>query len=117
MMRVRSAAKHYLAHLADKGRAAAGIELALVAIGQAHQLPGHPPPRAAPAVQEEHKGIRRALGTKPKEKAALLVEQLRTIVEALPRSAVGVRDRALLGLGFIGAFRRSELVALDLDDL
>ena len=31
--------------------------------------------------------------------------------------ALGLRDRALLLLGFAGAFRRSELVALDLDDL
>ena len=30
---------------------------------------------------------------------------------------MGVRDRALIGLGFSGAFRRSELVALDVTDL
>jgi len=29
----------------------------------------------------------------------------------------GLRDRALLLLGFAGAFRRSELVALDVSDI
>ena len=34
-----------------------------------------------------------------------------------PDSLKGLRDRALLLLGFAGAFRRSELVALDVADL
>ena len=39
------------------------------------------------------------------------------MVDAQPGSTLGVRDRALLLLGFAGAFRRSELVGLDVDDL
>src|SRR5205823_5956726 len=35
----------------------------------------------------------------------------------LPRNLLGVRDRALLLVGFAGAFRRSELVAVDVSDL
>lgn len=35
----------------------------------------------------------------------------------IPDSLLGRRDRALLLLGFAGAFRRSELVALDINDL
>src|SRR3977135_1415915 len=34
-----------------------------------------------------------------------------------PTSIKGLRDRALLLIGFAGAFRRSELVALDVADL
>src|SRR5689334_8121694 len=34
-----------------------------------------------------------------------------------PSTRVGLRDRALLLLGFAGAFRRSELVSLDVTDL
>jgi site-specific recombinase XerD len=34
-----------------------------------------------------------------------------------PDGLKGLRDRALLLLGFAGAFRRSELVALDVADL
>jgi integrase len=39
------------------------------------------------------------------------------MVEALPDSIKGLRDRALILLGFAGAFRRSELVGLDVEDL
>jgi site-specific recombinase XerD len=39
------------------------------------------------------------------------------MLDALPDSLVGVRDRALLLLGFAGAMRRSELVGLDVADL
>jgi len=39
------------------------------------------------------------------------------MVEGAPDRLLGLRDRALLLLGFSGAFRRSELVALDVEDL
>jgi integrase len=39
------------------------------------------------------------------------------MVAIAPDSLKGKRDRALLLLGFAGAFRRSELVALDLADI
>src|SRR5689334_14439161 len=41
----------YLAHLADRGRAAAGIEVALVALSQAHKAAGLDSPRSHPLVQ------------------------------------------------------------------
>jgi site-specific recombinase XerC len=46
------------------------------------------------------------------------VEHLRTIMaEMNPRRPIEVRDRALLLIGFASAFRRAELVGLDIDDL
>jgi integrase len=57
-------------------------------------------------------GIRRAKGTAP-----ALTEDLRLMVRAMPYSLLGSRDRALLLIGFAGAFRRSELVSLDVEDL
>jgi integrase len=41
----------------------------------------------------------------------------RAMAQAAPDGLKGLRDRALLLLGFAGAFRRSELVALDVADL
>ena len=58
-------------------------------------------------------GIRRTHGTAPRQVSALTLDLLVQIDEALPRSTAGVRDRALLLLGFAGAFRRSELVGLN----
>ncbi|MEZ4339082.1 MAG: site-specific integrase [Sandaracinaceae bacterium] len=47
----------------------------------------------------------------------MVVERLRELVTGLEDTRIGKRDRALLTLGFAGAFRRSELVALDVEDL
>jgi integrase len=107
----------YLAHLADRGRKASTIGRALAAISQAYKLADEPSPRAAPAVSEMAKGIWRKLGTAPAQKAPVLSGSLRTMLGRPPESVLGLRDRALLALGFSGAFRRSELVALDVEDL
>jgi integrase len=50
------------------------------------------------------------------QKAAALIDDIRRMVDAAGAGLIGVRDRALILLGFAGAFRRSELVALDLAD-
>jgi hypothetical protein len=62
-------------------------------------------------------GIRRTIGTAPRRKAAATAARVRAMLDACPDSMIGVRDRALLALGFAGAFRRSELIALRVDDL
>lgn len=106
----------YMADLADRGRKVATISRALVAISQAHRMAGHPSPRSSELVRSVLKGIRRRLGVAPRQKAALLPEQLTAIAASLPSTLRGARDRALLLLGFVGACRRSELVALDVRD-
>jgi integrase len=60
--------------------------------------------------------FRRTKGTAPAQKAAALTDDIRAMVGATSSGIIGVRDRALILLGFAGAFRRSELVALDLED-
>jgi integrase len=62
-------------------------------------------------------GIRRQRGVAPQQKAPLLAGELKDVVAALPHSLLGVRDRSLLLLGFAGAFRRGELVAIAVEDL
>lgn len=62
-------------------------------------------------------GIRRRLGAAPAQKAPVLVADLRAMVTALPDTVIGRRDRALVLVGWCGAFRRSELAALEVGDL
>jgi integrase len=62
------------------------------------------------------KGIRRTNGTAPVQKTATLIEDIRAMVDATDAGLIGLRDRALILLGFAGAFRRSELVGLSVDD-
>jgi integrase len=73
-------------------------------------------PTHAGLVRNTFKGIRRTLGTAPTQKAAALTEDIRRMVEATDAGLIGLRDRALLLLGFSGAFRRSELVGLGVED-
>lgn len=93
------------------------LQRRLAAIAQAHRLAGHPSPTEDITVRTVWRGIRRTKGTAQAAKQALLVHELRALLGVLPISPLGVRDRALLLLGFAGAFRRSELVALDVADL
>jgi integrase len=62
------------------------------------------------------KGIRRTKGTAPEQKTPTLTDDIRAMVNATDTGIIGVRDRAMLLLGFAGAFRRSELVGLDVED-
>jgi len=52
-----------------------------------------------------------------RKKEPLLIEQQPAILMAMPDDELAMRDRALLLLGYAGAFRRSELVALDVERL
>ena len=107
----------YLTALAEAGRRVPSLELALASLAAAHQAAGQPSPRPAPIVREVMKGIRRALGVAPHPKAAVRVAELRAMLAALPAGLLGLRDRALLLVGFASAFRRAELVALNVEDV
>jgi integrase len=89
----------------------------LSAISQAHQTAGYPSPTEESPLRLVMAGIRRSLGTAAEAKRPLLVPDLQAMVNAIPDNLIGLRDRALLLIGFSGAFRRSELVALDCEDL
>jgi integrase len=82
-----------------------------------HQQIGFVSPTRAWAVQQFLTGLKRELGVAPDRKRPILAMDLKQILSELPDGLLGMRDRALLLLGFAGAFRRSELVGLDVDDL
>jgi integrase len=107
----------YLTDLASC-RAAGTITRRLTSISKAHQAAGLDTPATTRhlAVSETLKGIRRTIGTSQRCKAPLLTKDLRKIIEHLPAGLMGVRDRALLLVGFAGGFRRSELASLMLAD-
>lgn len=86
-------------------------------IAVAHQTAGLGSPTDDARVKATWSGIRRTHGTAQHGKDALLTADIRTMVTALPDSLLGRRDACILLLGFTTAMRRSELVALDVDDL
>ncbi|MGN6769107.1 MAG: site-specific integrase [Rhizobiaceae bacterium] len=59
-------------------------------------------------------GIRNTHAAPPRQKEAILPEDLIAMLETLDRGTLrGLRDRAMLLLGFAGGLRRSEIVGLD----
>jgi site-specific recombinase XerD len=108
----------YMTDLATSHKPAT-LRRRLTVIGRAHQAAGHASPASMqePLVSETLKGIRRTLGTAQAGKRPLSTEQLLAIIDALPDKLQGVRDRALLLIGFAGGFRRSELAGLQAADL
>jgi integrase len=84
-----------------------------------HREAGYdPPPNRALEVQKVMSGIRRTLGVAPRrQRAPLSTEELRRLLAvADPDTLAGLRDRALLLVGYYFA-GRSELVSLDVEDL
>jgi site-specific recombinase XerD len=106
----------YLTTLAEVARVST-LTRRLSSISQAHQAASHSSPTQEVLVRTVMAGIRRVKGTAQAGKRPLSVEDLRKMTAKLPDTVQGIRDRAVLLLGFAGAFRRSELVALDGDDL
>jgi len=108
----------FLTARAQSGLKVASLGLALSAIRAAHFDASLPDPSANPEVRTVWEGIRRTHGAAPRCAAPLTADAIRSIVAALSKvERRGLRDRALVLVGFGGAFRRSELVALDVADL
>jgi site-specific recombinase XerD len=107
----------YISAMADAGLSVSTLGRRIAAIGYSHKLGRQANPCTGDDLREVLSGIRRTLGTAPKRKAAATAERVRAMLDACPHTTIGIRDRALLALGFAGAFRRSELVALLVEDL
>lgn len=58
-------------------------------------------------------GIKRRHARPPMQKAAIMAEDILAMVATLPHDLRGLRDRAILLLGYAGGLRRSEIVSLD----
>jgi len=105
----------YIAECAERLKAGS-IQRRLNAIAEAHKAAGLEVPTRDPIVASTMKGIRRTLGTAPAQKAPALTADICAMVAATDAGIIGLRDRALILLGFAGAFRRAELVALECAD-
>ncbi len=108
----------YLSDQARRGRKVATLSLALSAIRAAHRDANLPDPADAAEVRTIWAGIRRTHGTAQRRAAPLTAEAIRAISSQLRSGPLrATRDRAMILFGFAGAFRRSELVALDVADV
>jgi len=110
----------YLIDEAKRGISPASMQVSISSIASKHTEAGiarakHP--HRDPNVSEIFAGIKRKHGRAPRRVSPLMVAQLRKLAAVLPDTLIGKRDRALLSLGFFGALRRSEVVAINVADV
>jgi integrase len=106
----------YLADLATSYKTAT-IVRRVTALSKAHDAMGAANPTKSELVRATMRGIKRTLGTASKEAKPILREDLFQMLDCMGDGTKDMRDKALLLLGFAGAFRRSELVGLDVADI
>jgi integrase len=91
----------------------ASIERRLSGLGWNYQQRGFSLDRKNRHIASVLAGIRRQHARPPVQKEAILAEDIRAMVATLPHDLRGLRDRAMLLIGFAGGLRRSEIVSLD----
>jgi len=107
--------RYIVAHGETLGRATLGRRL--VGIGFAHRVAGAAWVGTHPLVKATLRGVLRKHGKPARQAAALMTEEVRLLVATCDGSLAGLRDRALLLVGYAGGLRRSELVAITRDDI
>jgi integrase/recombinase XerD len=98
-------------------RAPSTVRRRLYAIRKAHRLLQLSDPTWDEDINLTFRRIRRAKHTRPKQAKGLTRKYLDRFLEVQPDDPWGLRNRAMLSLGYELLTRRSELVALMTDDL
>ena len=120
--------ERYLLYLADehpilnrakieirKGMKPSGIAQALWAVNAYHRMKGYIAPGESESVRLAMAGIRRRKRAPRKQQRPFTIDEIRRV--PFPQNIHGLRDKALLLVGFAGCFRRSELVSLLIEDI
>jgi integrase len=107
----------YLTRLAELGRCASTIRRARIAIGLAHAHADQPRPDQHPSIRALERGIGRVHGTREEGARPLLEDEVRKLARTLRDSPREDRDRALILLGWAGAFRAGDLMGLRIEDV
>lgn len=107
----------FIASMALEGMAVATIQRKMTTINQLHFAHKQTSPTGSYKVTQCLLGIKKELGTGQKKAKALMLADLRKICKRSKPNIIGVRDKAMLLLGWACAMRRSELVALDFEDV
>ena len=93
----------------------------IASISVIHKIKGYYIDTKHPLVMENLLGIKRLMGSNQKSKKPILINDLKQIIDLINKLKIKpkrkLRDKALILIGFAGGFRRSELVALEYEDV
>jgi len=108
----------YLVDQAETGFKVSTLSRRLASIRLAHKAAELESPTSHEAIRTTMKGIKNEKGVKPDQKSPVTADLVREMVRLCDTGTLkGKRDKAILLLGWAGAFRRSELAALKVSDL
>jgi integrase len=103
----------YLAAQAEAGASVSTLERRLCGVSWRYRQLGTPLDTADRHISTVLAGIRRKHARPPVQKEAIFADELLAMLATLEMDLRGLRDRAILALGFAGGLRRSEIVGLD----
>ena len=111
----------YLTYLSTKNIKMSTLKRRIVSISVIHRLKGHYIDTKHPSIIENMMGIKRRKGSIQKGKKPILINNLKSIINAIDQfneeEIKRLRDRSIILIGFSGGFRRNEIVSLDYEDL
>ena len=110
----------YLTHLSKDSKIST-LRRRLVSISMVHKLKGHYLDTKHPIIIENLMGIKRVKGSIQKGKKPILINHLKSIINAINQENISeikkARDKSMVLIGFSGGFRRTELISIDNEDL
>jgi len=110
----------YLTYLSKTSKFST-LKRRLASISMYHKTKGHYLDTKHPIISENLLGIKRLKGSIQIGKKPLLINDLKLIIQAINKDKISefekLKNKALILIGFSGGFRRSELVALLIEDL
>jgi site-specific recombinase XerD len=109
----------YLTHLSKSSKFST-LKRRLASISVIHKLSGHYIDIKNPIITENLMAIKRILGSHQKAKKPILINDLKSIINAIDKDKneiIKIKNKALILIGFSGGFRRSELVAVEYEDI
>jgi len=109
----------YLTYLSKSSKFST-LKRRIASISVIHRLSGHYLDTKHPLITENLMGIKRIIGSYQKAKKPILINDLKAIVNVIDKEEKEInkyKNKALILIGFAGGFRRSELVAIEHEDI
>ena len=109
----------YLTHLSATSKFST-LKRRIASISVIHKIKGHYLDTKHPIIMENLHGIKRVKGSHQKAKKPILINELKLIINQINQEkneTKKYKNKALTLIGFSGGFRRSELVAIEYEDL